>query len=42
MGRQIFGVHPVCQETFLPIHKVPLQFRIFKISPRQLPFLVGR
>ena len=30
MGRQVLGVHPVYQETFLHIHKLPLQLRIFK------------
>ena len=30
MGRQIFGIHPVYQETFLYIHKLLLQFRILK------------
>ena len=30
MGRQIFGIHPVYQETFLHIHKLPLQLRILK------------
>ena len=30
MGRQIFGIHPVYQETFLQIHKLPLQLRILK------------
>ena len=30
MGRQIFGRHPVFQETFLHIHKLPLQLRILK------------
>ena len=29
-GRQIFGIHPVYQETFLQIHKVPLQLLIHK------------
>ena len=27
---QIFGIHPVYQETFLHIHKLPLQLRILK------------
>ena len=30
MDRQIFGIHPVYQETFLHIHKLPLQLRILK------------
>ena len=30
MGRQIFGIHPVHQETFLHIHKLLLQLRILK------------
>ena len=30
MGRQKFGIHPVYQETFLHIHKLPLQLRILK------------
>ena len=30
MGRQIFGIHPVYQETFLQIHKLPLQLLILK------------
>ena len=30
MGSQIFGIHPVFQETFLHIHKLPLQLRILK------------
>ena len=30
MGRQIFGIHLVYQETFLHIHKHPLQLRILK------------
>ena len=30
MGRQILGIHPVYQETFLQIQKLPLQLRILK------------
>ena len=30
MGRQIFGIHLVYQETFLQIHKLPLQLLILK------------
>ena len=30
MGRQIFGIRLVYQETFLPIHKLPLQLRILR------------
>ena len=30
MGRHIFGIHPVYQETFLHIHKLPLQLHILK------------
>ena len=30
MGRQIFGIHPVYEETFLHIHKLPLQLRILR------------
>ena len=29
-GRQIFGIHPVYQETFLHIHKLLLQLRILR------------
>ena len=29
-SRQIFGIHPVYQETFLQIHKLPLQLRILR------------